>query len=299
MGANVSTSVASATSIIKNTQSASCTNASSIIQGIKGLDIQIEGASCGDITVRNTATVQQTCDLSAMASALAEAASQMSAEQKAALSLSANISTQVQDNKQIIESELNLKCGNESAILQSIEGVKFTVKPYVYVDPVTKKTVVVPASCNTATFANEASAQQQCALKMVTDAISKTDTTQTAVQTQESIISGLISGLMLPLLIGGGLLIAPIIIIVIVKMLKKPTTPVDLGPEMGAVGTEAANTELPVYQDYVDVQKGGARRRSRGSNVNTQNIPIVVLGILMLVWYSKTTDLLRGRRIPN
>jgi hypothetical protein len=215
MGANVSTQIAKATTELANVQSNNCQNDSQIDQSIGNINVNLVGASCGNIEFSNTAVVNQMCDLSGAAKALAEAAQGLTADQKSTLSLSANVSTGITENTTKIQTILNNNCGNASLVKQKISGANITLQPYVSADGKT----VIPASCDILKFANSASAQQQCVLKTVSEQVSKLDQKQDAKQVTEfpPLLSGLLMFMLLPA-IGIGVII---FIIVIMKMLKK------------------------------------------------------------------------------
>ncbi len=303
MGANVSTQVATVSTTLQNVQQTNCKNDSEIDQSIGNIEVNLVGSKCGDISFTNTATVSQMCDLSGTASALAQAAQGLSAQQKASLSLSANISTGVQDNTTKIQQILDANCGSASKINQTIKGAKITIQPYVSADGRT----VIPASCDILKFANSAGAQQQCILKTVTDTVSKLDQSQAAVQTQESIgslISGLLTGPMLLIFGPIILIILVVVVIVIVRMLKKKpddasalaglgddtTTGGTVKCSQNASGKNIADANGLYDCSPGDLQKGGGSRRKRKSGIRYENLPIVVIGIFMLVWYAKITD---------
>lgn len=310
MGANVSTQISSATTAMQNVQKTKCQNDSNIDQSIGNINISLVGANCGNIEISNTANVSQTCDLGATASALAQAAQGLTAEQKASLSLSANVSTGVQNNTTTIQQIIEQECGNSTKIAQKIKGANITLQPYVSPDGKT----VIPASCDILKFANSASAQEQCILKTITDSVAKLEQKQEAKQTQES-IGSLISGLLLgPLLI----ILIPVVliggIVFVMRMMKKPATPMDMG-KLGAKPGAAAATPgssstgasigkqasgfgdaaagvvsgiSSVANAFKSFKTGGGR--AAAVSVNTENIPIVVFAVLMLVWYAKMTE---------
>lgn len=296
MGANVSTQIARATTELSNVQKNECKNQSQIEQTIGNINVNLVGASCGNIEFTNTATVNQMCDLSGAAKALAEAAQGLSAEQKSTLSLSANVSTGITENTTKIQTILENDCGNESLIKQKIQGANITLQPYVSADGKT----VIPASCDILKFANSASAQQQCVLKTVSDQLSKLDQKQDAKQVTEfpPLLSGLLMFMLLPA-IGIGVII---FIIVIMKMLKKkdgaggPIIDPKTGKPIGGMSASsiqgtadsvgAAAGTVKSLAGMFNKKKGGGS----SSGVRTENIPIVALGILMLVWYAKMTD---------
>jgi len=305
MGANVSTQIATATTAISNTQNNNCQNDSEIDQSIGTINVNLVGSHCGDIEVTNTAVVSQKCDLSGTASALAQAAQGLTADQKSTLSLSANVSTGIQENTTKIATILNNNCGNASLIKQKIQGANITVQGTWSPDGKT----YVPASCDILKFANSASAQQQCVLKTVSDAVSKLDQTQATKQVTEfpPIFSGLLMFLLLPA-IGIGVII---FIIVIAKMLKKkdaggpiidPKTgkPVIPASASAASSIQGATEAVSAGKGLVEAGKGlfgsakglfGKKKGGGGGEgVRTENIPIVALGILMLVWYAKMTE---------
>lgn len=306
MGANVSTQVATVTSTLQNVQNQSCQNESAIDQSIGNINVDLIGANCGTISFTNSANVNQVCDLSGTASALAQAATALTDQQKSSLSLSANVSTQVQDNTTKISNIINSKCGSASQINQSVKGANITLQPYVAPDG-----TVTPANCNILQFANSASAQQQCVLATVAEALSQTQQTAAATQTQESIgslLSSLITGPLLLLALPVIAIIVIIVIVVIVKMLKKKPAEGDASALLGATGDSGGTQKCSqdasgknyadpngMYDCTPDQLKGGGRRRSRsrpsfGSDIRFENLPIVVVGIGMLVYYAKLTD---------
>ena len=75
MGANVSTQVATVTHSLENAQKTDCKNEAQIDQSIGNISVSLIGAKCGNIEFSNQAKINQTCDLSGAASALAQAAS--------------------------------------------------------------------------------------------------------------------------------------------------------------------------------------------------------------------------------
>jgi hypothetical protein len=298
MGANVSTQISTVTTTLNNAQKNNCRNESSIDQSIGNINVNLVGANCGTIEFSNQATVSQMCDLSGAAKSLAEAAQGLTAEQKSTLSLSANVSTGVQDNTTTINTILENECGNSQKIKQKISGANITLQPYVSPDGKT----MIPASCDILRFANSASAQQQCILKTVSDSLAKIDQKQAAKQVTEfpPLLSGMLMFLLLPA-IGIGVII---FIIVIIKMLKPKDQGMAIPPpggKTGATGTSmgasGANVSGLFQQGMSMFSKGksGTEKKFGGAklcsaHIRTENIPIVVLGILMLVWYAKMTD---------
>ncbi len=314
MGANVSTQVATATTTLTNVQKVGCKNDAQIDQSIGNINVNLVGAKCGNIEFTNQANINQICDLSGSAQALANSAQQLSAAQKAALSLSVNVSTGVQENTTTIQQVLEQKCGNAAAINQTIKGANITLQPYVGPDG-----TVIPASCDVLKFANSASAQNQCILKAVSDALGKTENVQQATQAQESITGFLTALLAAPLMllllpaIGIGIII---FIIIIARMLRKPEAPADLSKfgqgaaatgasagKIGATTTTSAGKPGSTSTNYGALasqglgflssfgkKKGGGSKYMNFSSINLNNVPIVVFAILMLVWYAKTTE---------
>lgn len=296
MGANVSTQIAKATSVLENVQENTCENASQIFQNISGLNITLRGSSC-PLEITNEAKVEQICDLSATSSALAEAAQQLTADQKSTLSLSANVSTGIQENTSIIKNILKNKCGSASLIKQNIENVNLIVEPYVSPDGKT----VIPADCGILRFANKANAQQQCVLKAVNDSVSKLKQDQAAKQVTEfppifSLLGMLIFGPIIAIVV-------IVVIVTIVKMLKKPKNDDASALLAGSSdGKQRCSQDPKTGKNYADPNgpyscseaelKGGGRRRrsSQGFDIRFENLPIVVIGLFMLVWYARMTD---------
>jgi hypothetical protein len=178
MGANVSTQIQSATQIIDNESFSKCTNSNTVQQSMKGLNIELIGARCGDVAIQNKTKVNQKCDMGSIASALATASMNLNSEQTSTLGLAINVDTSVQDRSSIIKNKIEMECGNNSSIQQNIENVKLVMKPY----EDSSGRVYLP-DCNTIKIINDADATSQCIMKLAIDALDKSDMSKKSRQT--------------------------------------------------------------------------------------------------------------------
>lgn len=285
MGANVSTQVQRVTQIVENTSKATCKQSADVRQEMKGLRIKLVGANCGDILIQNKARIAQDCDMDSLAKALAEASMELDTEQTASLGFFPNVDTGVQERESILKTHLEQECGTDAKLKQNIEDVEIELKPYE-----DSRGRVYPPSCDTIGILNDAGVTQQCVMKQAIDAIDKSAQGKKSKQTQKFPI-GLSIGIGLGVI---GLVVVAVVIVMVLKGGKK-----DDGAE-GAEGGELTDA------DFADAdaagQFGGKRKRRRGAKrlftssgqINWRNVPVTVIGIMMLVWYAKATE---GRRV--
>jgi hypothetical protein len=269
MGVNASTQKQRLTSIIQNQSKATCKTRQGATQEIKGLNISLQDSNCKDIQVLNRAKLASQCDIGAMASALAQASMELSADQTATLGLGLNVNTSEQDRTSIIKQKIEAECGTDQQVKQTIEDAVISLKG---------------SSCDKLKVMNDLDATSQCVLKLAFDAVDKQTAEGSTKQTVKFPI-GLSIGIGLGVV---GLVIVAVIIIMLLKGGKKKPALAAEG-EAGAAGYEAAGAA------QVGAQQGGRRRRRRGrrgarGQINWNNVPITVIGILMLVWYAKMTE---------
>ena len=271
MGANVSTSISRALSVIENTAATSCEQQADIDQTITGLDITLEGADCGNLSVINRAKASSNCDLNAMANALAEASMSMTQEQTNAMGIGFNVGTTKQERASIIKQRLEASCGSDTSIKQTISDQRWTIRPYE-----TRSGEVIPANCDNLRFMNDADATTQCVAKTAIDAIEKTEQTADTSQTLK---------FSTPLIIGiVAVVIVIVIILVVVGMISGGKSN---GTTNGTANGAAAQalSESDIASLLANTQQGGGFKR-----LKTRNIPWVVLAILGLVLYARRLE---------
>ena len=269
MGVNVSKSVQKAKQTIQNSASLACTNVADVQQNIRGVKVELSGVNCGDISFVNRSSIAQSCDLGAMSKALAQASMRASSEQLATLGLAANVNTSVEERESEIKTKLEAKCGSTALVRQNIEDNWFKIEPWE-----SRAGKVYMPSCDVVEYLNDSNVTQQCVMKTIMDSIDTSKMESDAKQTVKFPI-GITLG------IGLGIVAFIIITVVIIMVMKKKKP----GTSEGAEGMEG--------MEGMEGAVGGARRsRKRGttSNINWRNVPITVLGIMMLVWYAKMTE---------
>lgn len=199
MGANISTVVNRAVSTIDTASKASCKNFQQVDQSIKGINVKLVGASCGDITIANKAAMSADCNLDQLASALASASMELSVQQSNGLALpgSVNISTAVADRTQVIKQRLEQDCGSNQLIKQTIEGATVELYP----DPING----TQASCKSLSIINDSNLTTQCAIKSISSALAKLED-KIKVEQSNAISPWALLAIFVPLLIFIGVL---------------------------------------------------------------------------------------------
>jgi len=119
MGANISTVKKDFDNTVNNSMETGCSANSSLAQVISGVRINnIKGC---DINVTNEGRTFSNCNINAVSDALAKYTATMSADQRAGLGL--NLSTDIENNKSILNNYFATKCGSSSSIDQTIKDV--------------------------------------------------------------------------------------------------------------------------------------------------------------------------------
>jgi large-conductance mechanosensitive channel len=264
MGGNISTQINRVTQILKNVTENSCAINQDIQQDISGLDIVLNKSKCGDITIANRASLGGSCDLGAMASSLAQASTEMTAEQVSALNLSFNADTKVSERTSVIENVLKNKCGAEQSIRQNIEDVKITLNE---------------AECDTINLLNSANAQVACAAKTVIDSIDTAEMKATSKQEAKPLLS-------IGVMLGGiGIIITVVVLALIVNAVMKNQKKKKAKQQAQQQAQARQQAELRARASSSQQLGGGA-----DWELNTKNVPWVVLLIGTLVWYAKMTE---------
>jgi len=276
MGINASTQKQKVVSILENNAKANCKTSQNVQQTIQGLSISLVDSNCKDINVQNRAKVASQCELGAMASALAKASMDLSADQTATLGLGMNINTSEQERQSIIKNKIEANCGSDQNVKQTIEGQTISLKG---------------STCNDINVMNDLDATSQCVLKLAFDAVDQSAAKGSTKQVVKFPL-GLSIGLGLGVV---GIVVIAVIIFMVVKGKKKGEQ-----GEAGEAGAGAAGETGPMQgvAGEAGPMQGGRRRRRRGrgrtsvngGQINWKNVPITVLGIMMLVWYAKMTD---------
>lgn len=307
MGANVATKINEVNNTIKNNMTANCRNLSDVNQTIEGITIELEGCSCGDVNLKNSATVNQSCDLDTVAGALADAVQGATTEQMLGLGLGANVSTDIQKNKTDILNTLTAECGSEALIKQRLANNTIKMKSQVVCVGGTlfrrPECIVVPCECNNINVINDSNAGQQCVQSVVQDAVS----TMTQQSASKQVIDALPNLGALAMLALSPCII--IIILVVIGMLK-PKSASDNMPALEQLEKQGAPQKKKKFNPFgflgdVDPDdakqagkfvKGALGWKGGGSKLFTGDLPIIVVLIFVLVWYGVMTDPRRRRR---
>lgn len=198
MGANVSTSMQKAVSVVTNSVSTSCRLQQAVNQNITA-KFDLTDTNCDGITFRNKTVLVGTCNLDAQADALATASFDLSQKQLQALQLGINVTTNQQERKAIIKQILEQTCASEQLVNQNINA---DIK-------------CLRCNCQRLELINDADATTQCVIATVSRALNSEQFVAASSQEGDvgksigSILGGLIS---LPvLLILGGLLLLGVI----------------------------------------------------------------------------------------
>lgn len=197
MGANVSTTVDKATNIVENVTKTSCEMRQAVDQSIENIRLDLTDTSCDNLSFTNRVKLVGTCNLDAVASALAEASADLTAEQTTALGIGINVNSTVRDRTNIIRNIIEQRCSSEQLAAQSIKGVTIIGRNL---------------SCNQLQFLNEADVTTQCVMTAVMDAVTNDNFKAASKQTVDwfSGLSkyGLYIVLILGIVFGGRLLLS-------------------------------------------------------------------------------------------
>lgn len=285
MGANVSVAKQVAETTIKNTASNSCTINQSISQEIKGLELHMKKIRCPGfgITIANRASLGGTCDLSAMSTALADASMELSNDQVASLGIGQlNVNSTLQERKTLIENELNNKCSTNQNIKQNIEGHA------IYLED------VEGSQCTGINIYNDANAATQCIASAVNKALSSDNFKAKSKQKVDTKLLDLGN-----LAIAAGVIVFVIVIAVVIIMVsgsknKGSTTGTraGAGAEAGAGAGGAFDPNITEIIEGVDGEPyvlggGGGRKGKTIFQIDGHRIPLIVIFIAFLVWYTK------------
>lgn len=175
MGVNASTTVDKAVSIIENTSKASCVMKQAVNQNISNIALDLSNTNCDNISFTNRTKMVGTCNLDAVAGALATASTKLSSEQTAALGIGVNVNTSVRDRTNIIRNIIEQTCSSEQLASQNISGI--TVKGS-------------QLSCKQLQFLNEADITTQCVTAAVIKAVN-TDAFESASKQTVDFFAGL------------------------------------------------------------------------------------------------------------
>ncbi len=167
MGANISTNASTTIQETQNTMKSSCTPTAAAQQTISGNYVVLRGdATCGNISFKNTARLNSTCDMQALASTLAQQAENLTEEQQAGLGL--NMTTDLSTNTNIISNYLEQQCGPTSNLVQEMSNNRIEIWD--------------DAQCEAIEFMNDADLTSSCVMKQVNDVVSKLEETKTTTQ---------------------------------------------------------------------------------------------------------------------
>lgn len=156
MGANVSTTVDRAATTIENVSRSACTMSQAVNQNISNIDLDFTDTRCPNLRFENRVKMVGTCDMDAMAEALAQASTALTKEQTAALGIGINVETSVRDRATNIRRELEQNCNSEQQANQTIQGIKIRAKNF---------------QCDQLQFLNDADVTTQCVMATVTKAL--------------------------------------------------------------------------------------------------------------------------------
>lgn len=286
MGANASTQKQTLITTIQNESKASCKTQQDANQQINGLTISLIDSNCKDIEVLNRAKLSSQCDLGAMSRALAEASMELTAQQTTSLLPGINVNTSEQDRQTHIKNKLEAECGQTQLVKQKIEDAVITLQG---------------SSCDNLKVMNDLDATSQCVLKLAFDAVDKQAAAGSTAQKTGSLIPDI--GVKLGVGLGLGLVGIVVVVVIIIMVVRSRKKKGEEGQgEEGPPGGEQGLYEEGAYAG--EGQQGGRRRRRRGGllggiggwgsithkDINWGNVPITVLGIMMLVWYAKMTE---------
>lgn len=160
MGANVSSETTNMNRELTNSLKQSCKNISNVEQKISGNRIILSGtAKCGNIVFKNDAKIESTCDIAASSEILAKYANKLTEAQKSGLGF--NVSTNINETKENINSFLENKCGNTALAKQSMSDNAIEITN--------------EAQCKSIEFINSADLTSGCIMNQVVKAVSDID----------------------------------------------------------------------------------------------------------------------------
>lgn len=303
MGANVSTTQQQATSVLRNVANNSCTIDQSVTQKISNVSPTIIGCT-GELRYENNASLGGTCDMSAIATGLAEASMSLSEEQTNALGIGLNVSDNAQERASKIENAINQKCGGAQAIKQTLENNS----PMLYCPNGEALSTV---------FLNTANAELECVQRAVNEATNRDDFRDVSNQTNKFSVAVALGAV--------GIVLVVVIMVTIIGVVASRTAgeTVQTGfyeaegigrgistaaqgvgtgvasaaPAFEALGSglgQGAVSAIPgVGQIGLATNaatRGLGRLMGGGKKLGRDRIPIVVFGIMMFVWYTKMTE---------
>lgn len=300
MGANISLAEKNVLQDIRNIMNATCTNVSDSEQTIKGINIKLQGCNAGNITLRNTKQLNQSCDMDVIANSLAESVQGATSEQVLGLGIGANVNIDKQNAKSQILTKLETECGSTDKVRQRVENNTIDLSPQCYGGEFLGiGRQCFPCSVENIELVNDSTAYQQCVQSVVSEAINRAK--------QESVSKQVIDAL--PDLGALALLsLSPciiIVVIIILGMLKPKPSNADNAAIDLAKGDAGAKANVnPVQKGMLeqlgkrsgDLKGLAGKLFGGGSKLLTGEIPIIVVLIFALVWYGAMTDPRRRRR---
>jgi hypothetical protein len=154
MGAGSSTVESLDQGEIINSISKSCTAVADSVQEIKDIKLTLSGnARCNNVSFRNYAMVEATCDMQGVSEVVSKKANEMISSQEDGYLSFGSSEINMRDASSI-KTYLDTKCSSNSSARQTIEGLNIEIKD--------------DASCDRLDFYNESSLQANCALTEVT-----------------------------------------------------------------------------------------------------------------------------------